>query len=105
MKVHNCSAVRLSLTTTRLQSAAHAIGDQYYRSLSDLLCSHLGDEKGCEALAISYLNALDDLEKHLSTLKKSKEVSLLKIATGRYIDLVHDDLKMLQKTRSKKKAA
>ena len=56
-------------------------------------------------MAAAYLNALEDLGTHLSTLKKSKEVSLLKIATGRYIDLVHDDLKMLQKTRSKKKAA
>ena len=78
--------------TIRLRSAAHGLGDKYYESLYDLLCTRQGNREECERLAASYLAALRKLDKHLSTIDAFDDLSKLRGSTATYIDLVQKDL-------------
>ena len=81
---------------TRLLTAnAHALGDEYYRSLS--VATRAGElDPACLDLAFAYKKALEELRAHLSTLENQPEVTLLTEATERYIALIHKDFEVYQ---------
>ena len=69
-----------------------------YRQLTASLSSGLTIDGECKRLALSYLNALEDLEQHLQTLDDSDEVRDMKASNARSIELIREDLKKFELT-------
>jgi hypothetical protein len=84
--------VRLSSDTFQLWSDAHKLGDEYYRGLTDLHCNGQGTREQCQSIAARYLAALEDLEKHVSTLDGSEEAAAIQKSTLTFIRLIRGDL-------------
>jgi len=84
--------------TFDLWAVAHSSGDEYYRQLTASLSSGLTIDGECKRLALSYLNALEDLEQHLQTLDDSDEVRDMKASNARSIELIREDLKKFELT-------
>src|SRR5687768_7092871 len=86
--------VSLSSHTFQLWSDAHALGDEYYRGLTDLHCNGQGTREECQSVAARYLAALEDLEKYVSTLDGSDDAAAIQKSTRTFIQLIRSDLKL-----------
>jgi hypothetical protein len=84
-------AMPRSAHTRYLTANAHAVGDQYHRTLAAMTRVGELDAKWLD-LAFSYRTALEDLQAHLLTLESEPEVELLTEATERYLALIHLDI-------------
>jgi hypothetical protein len=84
--------------TFELWATAHKSGDEYYRQLTASLSSGLTIDGECKRLALSYLNALEDLERHLQTLDDSDEVRDMKASNAKFIETIREDLKRFELT-------
>ena len=96
--------VHRSSHTVELWSAAHRFGDAYYLCLTELHCHGRGSLEECNSAADKYLVALEDLEKHLSTLEVSDDVTELVKSTKTYLRLVRNDIKLAAEVARKNSA-
>ena len=79
--------------TLELNADAHQKGDEYYRCLATISRSETGVDPECINLANAYIQALETLRSHLSTLQYDPDVAVLMHTTDGHIRLVHGDLK------------
>lgn len=79
--------------TLLLNSAAHALGDEYYRRLTSSIRTEANSDPELIRIARDYLRALEKLREHLEMLTSDPETSALKKSTQRYIDFVRKDIR------------
>src|SRR5436190_23924401 len=78
--------------TRNLLSIAHSDGDDYYRRLVERLKLEPRMDPECFRLANAYLSSLQELARHLDSLKESEDTTNLRNATAKFISYVHKDL-------------
>ena len=81
-----------SALTLKLNEAAHALGDKYYRCVTNAALSKGGFNDECIQSGRAYLAALETLREHLLKLEKGDEGDTLLENTDRYILLIRTDL-------------
>ena len=88
-----------SVLTLTLTSAAHSLGDEYYRRQTKYVWSRDGADDSF-GLAISYLTALETLREHLLNLEKDSYTEKLIEDTDEYLRLLRRDLDRLERERN-----
>src|SRR5687768_8916447 len=78
--------------TLLLTSAAHALGDDYYRRVTNSILSNTKADPELIGLARNYLDALEKLRAHLQMLRFDPHLSTLRRSTQQYIDFVTGDI-------------
>ena len=78
--------------TLRLSSAAHSLGDDYYRRLTISNRTEANADPELIKLANAYKDALEKLSAHIDTLQDGDETAALRVTTKRFIELVNSDL-------------
>jgi hypothetical protein len=78
--------------TLRLNSLAHSLGDKYYRELTTAGSHGSQSNELLKDLALSYLDALENLLGHLGKAKGADADAILMKRTQKYIELVRRDL-------------
>ena len=78
--------------TLHLSSAAHSLGDDYYRRLTISNRSEANADPELIKLANAYKDALEKLRAHVDTLQDGDETDALRASTRRFIELVNRDL-------------
>jgi hypothetical protein len=78
--------------TLRLSSAAHSLGDDYYRRLTISNRTETSADPELVKLANAYKDALEELRAHIDTLVDGEETAALQVSTKRFIELVNRDL-------------
>ena len=85
--------------TLHLSSAAHSLGDDYYRRLTISNRSEANADPELIKLANAYKDALEKLRAHIDTLRDGDETDALRASTRRFIELVNRDLQRFNKKR------
>lgn len=86
--------------TLLLSSAAHSLGDDYYRRLTLSNLSEADTDPELLKLANAYKDALEKLREHLVSLDDGDEVAVLRVNTNRFIELVKGDIQRFEANRA-----
>jgi hypothetical protein len=81
-----------SSRTKQLLSLALSSGDAYYRRAMETLLQGVIYDDQCRDLGTHYLEHLQLLRNHLSSLKDDEKVRELRHSTDSYIELIRKDL-------------
>ena len=82
----------ISDPTRELYAEAHRLGDLYYRQAGQCIRTSGHINSDCRQTGSHYLDALERLLAHLTTVGQSRDVEQMRDLTAGYIDIVKGEL-------------